>query len=241
MSMAQKKPNITNEVKPARRKSLSMSDAQLRNAVKDAAAKFLTRPDTNQPIVLIGLMGVGKTAVGKRLAQVLKLRFIDSDQEIEKAAGMKVSEIFEKFGEEYFRDRERAVIARLLNERASRVIATGGGAFLNDETRKLILDQSLAVWLRAPIDVLVERTGRRDTRPLLQAGNPRDILSNLAKIREKFYRQASVHCNSGLGRLDRTVLSLLTRANRSIFGENEAKQRRRRWRPKSKKPETEQK
>lgn len=202
---------------PRKQKTIRFSDAQLRAAIRKAAAKFATRPELDKPVVLTGLMGVGKTAVGQRLARVLKVKFIDSDQEIERAAGLKVRDIFAKYGEPHFRDRERAIIERLLDE-TNGVIALGGGAFVDDETRALILQQGLAVWLKAPLDVLVERTGRRNTRPLLESGDPKAILKDLLESREGAYAQAHVHCNSGLGRLDRTVLSLLNRANKFYFG-----------------------
>ena len=215
--------------KPPRGKSIRMSDAQLRAAVRKAAQRFHAYKGPKKPLVLTGLMGVGKTAVGKRLASVLKVKFLDSDHEIERAAGLKVSEIFEKFGEPYFRDRERAIILRLLEENSG-VISIGGGAFVDEETRGVILEKGMGVWLRASLDVLVERTSRRDTRPLLKTGDPREILSNLLEARTPAYNQAPVHANSGLGRLDRTVLSVLNRANRHLYGTSEPKRSRNRRR-----------
>ncbi|HWU74351.1 MAG TPA: shikimate kinase [Sphingomonas sp.] len=150
---------------------------------------------TGKPIVLVGLMGVGKSTVGRRLAARLHLPFVDADTEIEEAAGMTVSEIFEKFGEAYFRDGERCVIARLVDGKP-KVIATGGGAFINDETRALILDQSIAIWLDAPTRILAERVGRRDTRPLLRNRNPRDVLDELAAVRNPIYAQAPIRIAS---------------------------------------------
>ncbi|HEX7849095.1 MAG TPA: shikimate kinase [Sphingomonas sp.] len=150
---------------------------------------------TGKPIVLVGLMGVGKSTVGRRLAARLHLPFVDADTEIEEAAGMTVSEIFEKFGEAYFRDGERRVIARLVDGRP-KVIATGGGAFINDETRALILDQSIAIWLDAPTRILAERVGRRDTRPLLRNRNPREVLDELAAVRNPIYAQAPIRIAS---------------------------------------------
>ncbi len=143
-------------------------------------------------IVLVGLMGVGKTTVGRRLARRLDVDFVDSDHEIELAAGMSVAEIFETYGEDEFRSVERRVIARLLDEKPQ-VIATGGGAFVNGETRALIKEKSLSVWLDAEVDVLVERTARKDTRPLLKEGDPVDILTRLKAKRTPFYMQANVH------------------------------------------------
>lgn len=152
----------------------------------------------DRPVVLVGLMGVGKSTVGRRLAHLLQRDFIDADEEIEKAAKMSISDIFSAFGEEYFRDGERRVIARLIEE-GHGVIATGGGAFVNDETRALIIDKAIAVWIDANIDTLVERTTRRNTRPLLQHGDPREILTRLHRERAPLYAQAPVHVRSEPG------------------------------------------
>ena len=149
----------------------------------------------NRPIVLIGMMGVGKSTIGRRLALRLALPFVDADEEIEKAAGMTISEIFARFGEDSFRDGERRVIARLL-EQGRQVIATGGGAFMNDETRGLILERGIAIWLDADINVLVERVGRRDTRPMLKGKDPRSVLTALAEQRNPVYALAPIHITS---------------------------------------------
>lgn len=151
-----------------------------------------------RPIVLVGLMGVGKSTVGRKLASMLDCSFVDADDAIEKAAQRSVGEIFEEFGEAYFRDGERRVIARLIEEQHG-VIATGGGAFVDEATRTLILDQAIAVWIDCAIETLVERTNRRDTRPLLKTGNPREILTRLAKDREPYYSQAPVRVESAEG------------------------------------------
>lgn len=156
------------------------------------------------PIVLIGMMGVGKSTVGRRLALRLGLPFIDADDEIERAAGMTIPEIFEKYGEAGFRDGERRVIARLLDEEP-RVIATGGGAFMNSETRALILEKAIAVWLDADIDILVERVSRREGRPLLKGRDPRSVLLELAEVRNPVYAQAPLHIRSGDGPHEQTV------------------------------------
>ncbi len=148
-----------------------------------------------KPIVLVGLMGVGKSTVGRRLAGILGRDFVDADDAIEEAAQRKVSEIFEEFGEEYFRAGERRVIARLMDEHSG-VIATGGGAFVDDETRALILENAIAVWIDCDIDTLVERTSRRNTRPLLRTGDPKEILSRLYAEREPYYSQAQVRVES---------------------------------------------
>ncbi len=140
-------------------------------------------------------MGVGKSTVGRRLAARLGLAFVDADEEIEKAAGMTISEMFSRYGESYFRDGERRVIARLLDDEP-KVIATGGGAFMQDETRALILDQATAVWLDADIDTLVDRVSRREGRPLLAGKDPRVVLTELATVRNPVYALAPIHVKS---------------------------------------------
>ena len=146
-------------------------------------------------IVLIGMMGVGKSTVGRRLAARLGLAFVDADEEIEKAAGMTITEMFERYGEGYFRDGERRVIARLLDDEP-KVIATGGGAFMQDDTRALILDGATAIWLDADIDTLVDRVSRREGRPLLKGKDPRVVLTKLAAVRNPIYALAPIHVKS---------------------------------------------
>lgn len=158
--------------------------------------------------MLVGLMGVGKSTVGRRLARRLKLPFVDADSEIETAAAMTVSEIFERFGEPHFRDGERRVIARLM-EGPAKVIATGGGAFINDDTRALILAEGLAIWLHADVAVLADRVGRRDTRPLLRGKDPVAVLSELAERRNPFYAQAHLHIASQRAPHEATVEAIL--------------------------------
>jgi len=148
-----------------------------------------------RPIVLIGLMGAGKSTVGKRLAARLHLPFIDADIEIEKAAGLSIPEIFARFGEAHFRDGERRVISRLIDD-TPKIIATGGGAFMQDETRNLILERATAVWLDADINVLAERVGRREGRPLLKDKDPRIVLRELAAVRNPVYALAQVRVRS---------------------------------------------
>ncbi|ANU08199.1 shikimate kinase [Paraurantiacibacter namhicola] len=152
----------------------------------------------DRPVVLVGMMGVGKSTVGRRLAALLDLDFADADDEIEQAAQMSVSEIFEEYGEAYFRDGERRVIMRLLEE-GPRVLATGGGAFVQEDTRDLILQRGIAVWLDCETDVLVERVTRRDTRPLLRQGDPKEIVTRLKAERESHYAKAPVHVTSSPG------------------------------------------
>jgi shikimate kinase len=155
------------------------------------------RPDaTERPIVLVGLMGVGKSTIGRRLGSRLGLPFVDSDHEIERAAGLSVAEIFDRYGEPAFRDGERRVIARLL-EGHPKVVATGGGAFMNAETRALILEQATAVWLDADLDLLVQRVLRRPgERPLLRGRDPLEALTELAAIRNPIYAEAHIHVRS---------------------------------------------
>jgi len=169
-------------------------------------ARIAARID--RPIVLVGLMGVGKSTVGRSLAHLIGRTFVDADDEIEAAAQRNISEIFEEFGEDYFRDGERRVIARLLDE-CSGVIATGGGAFVDDQTRSLILDKAIGVWIDCDIDMLVERTSRRNTRPLLNAGDPLEILTRLYQEREPFYSQAQVRVVSRDGPHVETAVSIL--------------------------------
>ncbi|MEM7543905.1 MAG: shikimate kinase [Pseudomonadota bacterium] len=144
-----------------------------------------------RPIVLIGLMGCGKSTVGARLAGLIGAEFRDADAEIIKAAGMSISDIFAELGEPAFRDGETKVIRRLLGE-APTVIATGGGAFMSEETRAAIGDHGVSIWLNADLDTLVERTSRRKTRPLLSAGNPREILAVLMDQRYPVYATADI-------------------------------------------------
>lgn len=160
-----------------------------------AAAEPLT---IDRPLVLVGMMGAGKTSVGRRLAEVLGLPFRDADDEIEKAAGLTVSEIFERHGEAEFRRGERRVIKRLL-EGPPHVLATGGGAFMDPETRALIKQKAVSVWLKADLDVLMRRVLRRPTRPLLQVEDPRAAMAALLAKREPIYAEADVvvHSNQG--------------------------------------------
>ena len=162
----------------------------------------------DRTIVLVGLMGVGKTTVGRRLAARLGRPFVDSDAEIEAAAGMTVSEIFERHGEAYFRDGERRVIARLIGGPAQ-VIATGGGAFVNDETRALILTRAVVVWLDGDIAMLARRVGRRDHRPLVRGKDPAAVLTALAAQRNPLYAEAHVRVQGADAPPERTVDAIL--------------------------------
>jgi shikimate kinase len=150
----------------------------------------------NRPIVLVGLMGAGKTSVGRRLAKLLKAPFVDADEEIVAAAGMSIADIFESFGEAAFRDLERRVVARLLDE-PPRVIALGGGAFVDPETRARVKATARSIWLRADLDTLAKRTIRRQVvRPLLMADDPRLVLARLMEQRHPLYAEADLVVDS---------------------------------------------
>ena len=167
------------------------------------------RPATANPaitrtIALVGLMGAGKSAIGKRLAQRLGLPFVDADGEIERAAGCTIAEIFEKYGEAEFRQGERRVIARLL-ERPPHVLSTGGGAYMDAETRRLMRERALTVWLRADLDVLYERVKKRGHRPLLKNGDPKEVLGRLMEQRYPIYAEADIVVESTAQPADRTT------------------------------------
>ncbi|HUS54357.1 MAG TPA: shikimate kinase [Thermohalobaculum sp.] len=163
-----------------------------------------------RPVVLIGLMGAGKSSVGVKLAELLGSGFCDSDVEIEKAANLSVPEIFERYGEADFRDGERRVIARLLGGEPM-ILATGGGAFMDAETRALISERAVSVWLKADLDLLVQRTSGRSHRPLLNRGNPREVLAGLIAKRYPVYGLADVHVESRQGQAhERMALRIIT-------------------------------
>jgi shikimate kinase len=173
----------------------------------------LPRPD--RCIALVGLMGVGKSTIGRRLAKRLGMGFVDSDAEVEHAAGRSVAEIFEAFGEAGFREGERRVIARLLDGEP-RVIATGGGAFADAGTRALILERCIAIWLDADLETLAERVARRDHRPLLRGKEPLTLLRDLAAARNPAYAEAHLHIRSEAlphdGAVERILAALAGRA-----------------------------
>lgn len=169
----------------------------------------------DRPIVLVGLMGAGKSTVGRRLARRLGLPFVDSDAAIEDAAGYSAAEIFERFGEKDFRDGERRLVARLVDGRVC-VIATGGGVFVDEGVRKLLNERTITVWLDAPVDVLANRTSRRDTRPLLRNGDPKGTLERLSEERRHAYQQAHVHVKSGNGAHRDVVDSIIQAVERHI-------------------------
>lgn len=166
----------------------------------------------HRPIVLVGMMGVGKTTVGRKLAAMLHLPFLDADDEIERAAQMSIPEIFATYGEAYFRSGERRVIARLVGEGEApcrRVLATGGGAFVDNATRALILQRGIAVWLDSDVDTLLARVGRKGNRPLLRTGDPREIITRLRSEREAFYAEAPIHIFSGNQPHQATALTIV--------------------------------
>ncbi len=142
-------------------------------------------------LVLVGLMGAGKSSIGQRLAARIGAEFIDADEEIVQAAGCSIEDIFALHGETAFRDGERRVIARLL-KKPPHVLATGGGAFMNDTTRLMIKDRAFSIWLRADLDVLLRRVQRRDDRPLLKGGNPKEILERLIAERYPIYAESDM-------------------------------------------------
>jgi shikimate kinase len=161
-----------------------------------------------QSIALVGLMGAGKTTVGRRLAKRLRLPFADTDVEIEAAAGLTVPEIFERFGEAHFRDGERRVIARLIDGPAS-VIATGGGAFMNPETRALILARCTAIWLDGDVALLAARASRSGHRPLLDKADPVGSLQAIAAVRNPVYAEAHIRIACGDAPQEQTVDRIL--------------------------------
>ncbi len=178
--------------------------------MSDASDRPTATPSVvpDRTIVLVGLMGAGKTTVGRRLAARLDRPFADADAQIEAAAGLDIAEIFERHGEAYFRDGERRVIARLIAGPVQ-VIATGGGAFANDETRALILDRAITVWLDGDIALLARRIGRRDHRPLVRDKDPAAVLTALAAQRNPLYAEAHVRVQVADGPPDRTVDAII--------------------------------
>ena len=160
-------------------------------ALRQARAEQLAEQLAGKPLVLVGMMGAGKTTVGRRLAARLNRQFLDSDEEIEKAAQMSIPEIFEQRGEPEFRAGETRVIARVLKEH-NVVLATGGGAFVNMDTRALMKAEAVTVWLKAEVDILFERVSRRSNRPLLKTANPRATLEKLIEERYPIYAEADV-------------------------------------------------
>lgn len=178
-------------------------------------------------IALVGLMGAGKSCIGRRLAQRLDLPFVDADREIEEAAGCSIEEIFERHGEQAFRDGERRVIARLLSG-PPHVLATGGGAFMDPRTRAAIRERAIAIWLRADLDLLLKRVARRNDRPLLKVADPRRRLEELIAERHPIYAEADLIVDSEDGPPEATVervLAALTPLLESPLIESAARRR----------------
>jgi shikimate kinase len=162
-----------------------------------------------KPVVLVGLMGAGKSTIGRRLSASLSLPFVDSDNEIAEAAGCSISDIFESYGEAIFRDLEKRVLLRLVSSEPC-IIATGGGAFINPEIRAAIQKKAISVWLKADLDVLLERVSRRDTRPLLKTGDKGEILGRLMEERYPIYAEADIVIDSNAGLHEAVVDSIVS-------------------------------
>ena len=203
-----------------------------RSPLSDDAARAIA----GRSIVLVGMMGAGKTSVGKRLAARLGLPFVDADAEIEAGARMTISEIFEKFGEPYFRDGERRVIARLLEEGPS-VLSTGGGAFMNELTRARIAERGVSIWLKPDFEVLLRRVRKRSNRPLLQTADPEATMRRLLEERSPTYALADITIDSHDGPHEIVVEQILgeliahARESRDRAGGSHSRGRRRARRP----------
>ncbi len=187
---------------PSARRNLRMRQMFSRRAER------LRQQLGGRSIVLVGLMGAGKSTVGRRLANRLSLPFLDADNEIEAAAGMSIPDIFSVHGENYFREGEKRVIARILQE-GPIILATGGGAYMNEETRATIAERGVSVWLKADVEVLLERVSRRRNRPLLQNADPKATLEKLMQDRNPFYGLADVHIESRDAPHDRVVSAII--------------------------------
>lgn len=172
----------------------------------------------NKPIVLVGMMGTGKSHAGKLLSQALNLPFIDSDQVIEERAGITINEIFELYGEEKFRDTERKTILELLGQGES-VIATGGGALTTPEVLNGIKEQAISIWLQTDIPTLLERLAHAKNRPLLNQDDPEKILANLLNKREYLYEQANCHVQTHPSDIHQTVTNILSSLNSYLIDE----------------------
>jgi shikimate kinase len=175
-----------------------------RPAMSNTSAVSNSKLRLPKTVVLIGLMGAGKTSVGRKLAEMLGVEFVDADSEIEEAAGCTIADFFERFGEEEFRRGEERVIARLLKNPIC-VLATGGGAYMSSDTRGKISDHGLSLWLKADLDVLYERVARRFGRPLLQTDDPRSTLEGIMKVRYPVYAEADLIVQSYHGPIEKTV------------------------------------
>jgi shikimate kinase len=170
----------------------------------------MTPSPVDRTVALVGLMGAGKTSIGRRLAQELRLPFVDADTEIEQAAGQSVEDIFARHGEAFFRDGERRVIARLLDG-PPHVLATGGGAFMDPNTRGLLKERAITIWIKADIEILLSRVARRNHRPLLKRGDKRAILEQLMAERHPIYAEATFAVDSNEGPPEETVTRIMAR------------------------------
>jgi shikimate kinase len=179
------------------------------------ASSPLSLPRT---VALVGLMGAGKSSIGRRLAHRLGLPFVDADDEIERAAGCSIAEFFERYGEVEFRNGERRVISRLL-EGPPHVLSTGGGAYIDPQTRALMREKTLTVWLRADLEVLHDRVRRRSNRPLLRDGDPREILARLIDQRHPIYAEADLLVESSAQSVDRTTDQVIEALRRHLSPE----------------------
>ena len=185
------------------------------SAPADGLASACPKPD--RTIVLVGLMGAGKSYIGRRLAQHYAIPFVDADEEIEKAAGLTIPEIFERYGEPHFRDGERRVIARLLDEPVH-VLATGGGAFIDPRTREKVRARAISIWLRADLELLLRRVARRNNRPLLNTNDRRATLERLIAERYPIYAEADITVDSLEGPTDSTADRVLAALERHLAG-----------------------
>lgn len=170
---------------------MSVTDSHLDPVARDADLQRLRENIGARSVVLIGMMGCGKTSVGRQLAARLQLPFVDADHEIEEAANLSIPEIFSHHGEDYFRAGEQRVIARLLKQ-PPQILATGGGAYMNEQTRAAIAEHGIAIWLKADFDTLFERVSRRSSRPLLQNADPEGVMRKLLAEREPVYAKAAL-------------------------------------------------
>jgi shikimate kinase len=192
-----------------------------RQIQNDELASAVLSQIGDRSIVLVGVMGAGKTTVGRRLAARLGLPFADADHEIEQAAGKTIPEIFEEHGEQYFRDGERRVIDRMLQEEP-RVLATGGGAYMNEATREAIARNGISLWLRADFNLLMKRVRRRSNRPLLKTADPDAVMRKLIDERYPVYAHADIVVDSRDVPHDQIVQSCLEALASYLDGENAA-------------------
>jgi shikimate kinase len=178
-----------------------------KNDTPDQQVEFL-RNHLRRPVVLVGMMGVGKTVIGRKLADRLGLEFKDSDKIVEEKAGRSVNEIFEKDGEDKFRQAERNTILGVLSDGPC-ILATGGGAVVNNETRKAIKSKAVSVWLKLDVADIVRRLENADDRPLLKKGDPQTVLAELMAKRKAFYAEADIHVDSHTGKPEKTMEILI--------------------------------